>query len=101
MEEGQAYTMQCTAFYKGDPMWIPVMVWSTQDGIIHDVVDESSEGVLSIRVETVATPKQDGYVFRAEIIFRDYIGPLPNNRARHKPEYYQCLQYDPITVHCE
>lgn len=101
VEEGQEFSMQCIAHYTGVPGWSPVTEWRDPNGIIHDVIDNSREGILDTTVEITATADQNGFIFYAETMFIDYEGPLSPGTARNIPDYSYVWEFGPIDIQCE
>lgn len=99
--EGETYSMRCTASYTGDPGWAPKMEWRDPNGIVYDVSDSSSPGVIDVTVERVGLPSHDGYVYTAKTLFEAYDGDLPEDTATNVPTYTFTHTFDVITVHCK
>ena len=99
--EGEEFSMTCHLTFTGDPGWAPKMEWRGPEGIISDVIDESSGNTIHLSVNRVATSDQNGVVYEVKTYFADYNGVLPADAATNIPNYTYTFEFDPVIVHCE
>ena len=95
---GDTVTMTCSVTFTGDQGWAPKIEWTDPNGVINDVIDESSGNTVQVSVRRSAELSMNGYVYSAKVYFGPYEGVLPGSYASNIPAYTYTHTFEPLRI---